>query len=644
MKRISAVIILLTAVFSTAFAAEFRVFSSKTEFMRYDVVNIFATISEEPRKKTLKEKIVSQVTAIAGQLNGGSDEPAVDPEKLKAEAELKMTFRGRHVRTIGNISTLRMKYDALNDRWYGRWPVPWNPDLGEYKAHVTLTYRGKKYAGTHSYKIAGRKPPALPKGFSVMNIEPGDSIIQRVPGVGGRSVKIWENYVLWAKFMGADALWHLVGQSQIWNSLHPDIFPWDKPTVAQMKELGAELHKYDMKYGAWISSFIMLGNRLDLAPYSRTTGYDKQTNTLRKLIYISILDQKRQEDIAELMSRMQAEKNVDFIGLDYMRTDFGGYEFADEFVKEMPLPGVPPDWNDMGSEDRMLWLGKTLEVDANPDFIEMWRWWRAHKMANIILYLREKSGVTKPLYLFSLTWDQGKHHGQAPLMFIDAGIDMNAPMFYSIDKPTYPSLVNSWQRYLKQGNTSLVAGQCVDWNLLGRTFSPTGPDEHFYRQKLIVDRILPVNPSLGLFWHDLTRAFKGTRGPYTALEWAISGGATFSYLRKQQGLFPFTADWITPDTVAKDEFFTVEINVKNTSEVTQNFFLKFLKLSNLSSAGDIIQRFYLAPGEIKTLTFQVSVMNTEPKKQNMQMLAYMIQYGSLSTQERYFDFKYIKVE
>ncbi len=644
MKLFTSVIILLTAVFSTSFGADFRIRPEKPEFMRYDVVNIYASITEEPAKKTLKERIVSKVSEIAGQISSAAEEPAIDPEKLKATAELRITYRGRQVKTIGNIEMLRMKYDSINDRWYGRWPVPWNPTLGEYKANVTLLYKGKKYSDSVSFKVNGRKPPTLPKGFSVMTIEPGDSIIRRVPGVGGRSVKIWENYVLWAKFMGSDAVWHLVGQSQIWNSLHPDVFPWDKPTVSQMKELGADLHKYDMKYGAWISSFIMLGNRLDLAPYSRTTGYDKQNNTLRKLIYISILDQKRQDDIAELMRRIQAEKNVDYIGLDYMRTDFGGYEFAEEFVKEMPLPGVPEDWTDMSSEDKMLWLGRKIEIEAHPDFIEMWRWWRAHKMANIILYLREKSGATKPIYLFSLTWDQGKHHGQDPLMFIDAGIDMNAPMFYSIDKANYPGLINDWQKYLRRGNSSVVAGQCVDWNLLGRTFNPAGPDEHFLRQKHLVDKLLPVNPSLGLFWHDLSRTFKRTAGPYSALEWAVTGGATFSYLRKQQGLFPFTTEWNTPDTVSKNEFFTVEINVKNSSDITQNFFLKFLKLSNLSAADDIVQRFYLAPGEVKTITFQISVMNTDPKKQNMQMLAYMIQYGSLSTQERYFDFKYIKVE
>lgn len=644
MKRFSTVIILLTALFSTSFGAVFKIYPEKPEFMRYDVVNIYATITEDPEKKTLKERIVSKVSAIAGQSQDDSKNPAVNPDKLKAVAEMKVTYRGQPVKTIGNIRTLTMKYDPENDNWHGKWPVPWNPTLGEYKAEVTLLYKGKKYKDTLSFRINGRKPPPLPKGFSVMNVEPGHSIIQRVPGADGRSVKLWENYVLWAKFMGVDAVWHLVGQSQIWNDLNPGTFPWDKPTVAQMNDFGAELHKQGIKYGAWISSFIMLGNRLDLAPYSQTTGYDRQTNSLRKLIYISILDKKRHDDIAELMRRIQAEKNVDYIGLDYMRTDFGGYEFAEEFVKEMPLPGVPDDWKEMSAEDKMLWLGRKIEIEAHPDFIDMWRWWRAHKMSNIILYLRQKSGATKPIYLFSLTWEQGKHHGQDPLMFIDAGIDMNGGMFYSIDKANYPKMIDSWEKYLRQGNTNLVAGQCVDWGLLGRTYNPPGPEEHFLRQKLIVDELLPVNPSLGLFWHCISRAFIRTRGPYTPLEWAVTGSASFSYLRKKQGVFPFTTDWNVPDTVAQNEFFTVEINVKNTSEITQNFSLKFLRLSNLSTTEDIAQKFYLAPGEIKTMTFQVSVVQADPKKQNMQMLAYMIQYGSMSTQERYFDFKYITVE
>jgi hypothetical protein len=216
-------------------------------------------------------------------------------------------------------------------------------------------------------------------------------------------------------------------------------------------------------------------------------------------------------------------------------------------------------------------------------------------------------------------------------------------MFYSIDKNTYPIMLNDWHSYLKRTTINMVSGQCVDWNLLGRTYRPSGPEEHYIRQKMAIDKFLDINPAMGLFWHDLTRAFKGSRGPYSALEWAIAGAASFSYLREKEGIHPFEVRWDCPDKAAKDEVFTIDITVKSKSVVTTGFFLKLLKVSNLEMFGDITQKFYLAPGEIKSFAFQVKAMDREYRKDYMQMIAFMIQYGNLSTQQRYFDFKYIEV-
>jgi hypothetical protein len=75
-----------------------------------------------------------------------------------------------------------------------------------------------------------------------------------------------------------------------------------------------------------------------------------------------------------------------------------------------------------------------------------------------------------------------------------------------------------------------------------------------------------------------------------------------------------------------------------------DYYLKLLKVSNLEMYGDIVHKFILAPGEIKTLTFQVRAMENNYRKDYMQMIAYMLQYNGLSTQQRYFDFKYIEVK
>jgi hypothetical protein len=161
---------------------------------------------------------------------------------------------------------------------------------------------------------------------------------------------------------------------------------------------------------------------------------------------------------------------------------------------------------------------------------------------------------------------------------------------------------------------------------------------------MAVDKLLPVNPLMGLFWHDLTRAFKGSRGPYSALEWAISGAASFSYLREKEGIFPFEVTWDCPDKASRNEVFTIDITVKSKAVITTEFYLKLLKVSNLEMFGDITQKFYLAPGEIKSFSFQVKALDHEYRKDYMQMIAFMIQFSQLSTQQRYMDFKYIEVK
>ncbi len=619
--------VLFTAVFFTAAPAySVKVTTDKRAYLRYELVNIYASF-RIPKKN--------------GFFNKKKD---WDELKKKAGCKIKILHNKRIIKTVGNIGELPMHYTPSLDRWVAKWPIPWNPDTGKYTIIVILKINNKKYASRRNFTIYKKNPPKLPKGFCVMNIEPGDSIIKRVPGVGGRNVKVWENYVLWAKFMGASALWHCVGQSQLWNKLDPKVFPWDRTALSQIEALGEKCHKYDMKYGAWITSYVVLGNRLDLSPYMQTMGYDTTTGELRKTIFVSMYDQKRQEDIIKLLQKLDKNPRVDYLGLDYVRTEFGGYEYAAPFVRDMPIKEKPENWDILSHKQQMMWLATKIEVEKNKEITEMWQWWRAHKMSHIINEIVIKSGIKKPLWVFTLTWRQGKEHGQDPLMYLDAGLDINAAMFYSIDKKTYPYMLDDWRAYLKKNNTNLLAGQCVDWNLLGRTYNPPGPEEHFIRQKMAVDKFIDVNPSLGLFWHDLTRAFKRSRGPYSALEWAIAGGASFTYLRKKQGIFPFEVEWDCPDWVRKGEPFTIEINITNTSAITTDYYLKLLKLSNLEMFGDLVHKFYLAPGRVKTITFQVKAMEKIRLKQYMQMIAFMIQYNGLSTQQRYFDFKYVKVE
>ncbi|MFP4466986.1 MAG: hypothetical protein ACLFP1_08045 [Candidatus Goldiibacteriota bacterium] len=633
MKNAKFIILFLFFISSTNInAGNLFLTADKSEYLRYEIVHFYAEFKE----------------AVPGRnsvLNFFRKQPKIT-ENMKSSAvcTAKIFHKNRQIETVGGIKEVRLLYNPALDKWVGKWPIPWNPSTGPYSAAAALKINGKTFASNVSFKIKKRVPPKLPKGFCSMNIEPGSSIIRRVPGAGGKSVRIWENYILWAKFMGATTLWHNVGQSQLWHRLDSNVFPWDKTTLRQISDVAETCHENGLTYGGWITSYVALGNRLDLSPYKRTIGYDRNSGKLKELKYISIYDQKRQQDIINLLQKLENNPHVDYLGLDYMRTDFGGYEYAPEFIKDMPVYSIPAGWNTLEEKDKMLWLARKLEIEKNRELADMWNWWRAHKMSIIIREIKIKSGVTKPLWVFSLTWRQGKEHGQDPHMFIDAGVSINSAMFYSISKATYPLMLADWRSYLEKNPTALAAGQCVDWNLLGKTYFPPGPQEHFIRQQMAVDSFIDVNPNLGLFWHDLTRAFmRSPQGVYSPLEWAITGAASFSYLRARQGFFPFEVKWEAPDTAVLKKSFPVKITVKNTGPITANYYLRVLGLKNLGMYGSASRSFYLAPGTEKTFVFNLAALNRDERKKFMQMVGFMIQYGGMKTQERYFDFKYLMI-
>ena len=255
MKKLVFCIIILLTVTCAVFGEGIKLRSGKASYLRYELVDLYC-----------------EYTGPMLDINGASDRV-----RAAAVCTAKVFCDNRQVTTVGETDSITFSYNPALKRWTGLWPIPWNPRLGNYRAVIYFQSGAKKFAGTVGFSVIKRVPLPLPKGFCAMDIEPGDSIITRVPGMGGKSVKIWENYVLWAKFMGASALWHCVGQSQIWNSFKPDDFPWDKITLSQISQLGAECHKYDIKYGAWITSFVVLGNRKDLSPYKQSTAYERST-------------------------------------------------------------------------------------------------------------------------------------------------------------------------------------------------------------------------------------------------------------------------------------------------------------------------------------------------------------------------------
>jgi len=507
--------------------------TGKDAYWRYEVVDIVASMGQSENASALPATLSATV--------------------WKSKAQLV---------AAGNLKEvpLRRQKDGV---WKGYWPIVRNPALGEYRIEISrLQADGTTLTATGAFKIKARTPYTLPKGFSVVTDEGGRKGPYATAGFTPNEPKAARNMVRWAQYMGADAFWECIGQTQVWSKLNnkDKNLPWFEGYGKLMNQVGAACHEMGLKYGAWITSFVVLGDQPKETGYTFTLGYDYKTDQLTTKKFVSLTCAKRLKDMADLMKEFEASPNIDYIGLDYMRTDWGGYEFVEEFVRDMSIK-TPAEYTGWPSEQKSLWLAQMIHVARNSEVRARWEWWRSHKVSLVIRHLLDEVKPTKPVYVFSLGWMLGRQHGQDVAMMIDAGIDFNAPMFYHIEKHNFPVMVKDWDQYMERTKPSIVIGEPVDWNLLEKTTKPSGPQEHFDRQKTVIDHFLPRTHSLGLFWHDVARSQYGARGPYSTMEWVIAGAASFSELKVATGRIPYQLKLNPPREMAVGRPMDVDVEI-----------------------------------------------------------------------------------
>ncbi len=419
--------------------------------------------------------------------------------------------------------------------YVAHWPIPWNPELGEYECTVTGDMSGKRVSDTCKFVVKGR-PTVKMKPLCVVNLE-SDTRFKNRPVVGpdGRTTG-WEQLVAWAEFMGADAMFYLTGiTKQMYGPTMDD--PWYDANREFAEDLGGEAHKRGMKFGGWIGAYLPYGQTQVGLPYkfSRNLVEGQFYYTL----HVSLNDEERRKQITELCKEMEASDNFDFIGIDYIRTGFGGYELVDEFVEEMQIE-VPTDFHERGLEGRMWWLVSKLR-SRDPVMIDLWQWWRASKAARTLKTIKEEAGVTKPFYCFCLSYEFGHQHGQDSLMMYDAGADFVMLMLYDADRNNFDYLVKSWPTFIEEGDGSLVPGLSVDYRFLENKWNPAvnQPMEMFNRYNDVVTKFYPDGSVEGLFFHDLDRALYTRKGEdFIGMDYIVAGGSAFSRLREREKAIP----------------------------------------------------------------------------------------------------------
>lgn len=587
--------------------------TSKSRYLRYEIVEII-----------VKYQDLSRTPISTGRLRAS------------------VYRNGKIVTTVGNMKEVVLKYNPEAGLWTGKWPIPWNPSLGEYQLLVKALpdYPGPVLTATVKFEIAGKNPPRREKGLCAILLEYGGDILsKKVIGINGKSGD-WRNIIEWAKFTGADALFMLAGETETYNSYVTAEVPFDPTKLKAVEKIAKLAKKAGLLFGAWVMSFGYQGGNCEKIGYRPSLAFNPKTGALYpSYMHISIDDKKRFEDLLALIKKFDANPDIDFIGIDYIRTGhLDGYEMADKVVRDMNIP-VPAQWDKMSSKEKMRWFARKIRVENDKDIIDKWRWWRAHKVATIVNKLIEYSGTKKPVWVFTLGWEHGKQHGQDPLMFTDAGVTYDAVMLYEANQRQFRQVLVDWKGYVSSKQVNILVGNSVDVTLLDSPY--LNPPEELVRRTILGSKKITFGGMAdGVFWHDISRALWGRKGVYASKEWFITAGKVFSEFRLEKGELEIKTSIVAPRKVYLNNIFNIAVNIENQSlREIKNIRTKIIKTPGVYPIKKVIITSYLGPGESKTLNFKVKI---SPGVQNVKSKYMISALSEWNGNQKSFDFKYIR--
>jgi hypothetical protein len=467
---------------------------------------------------------------------------------IASRAYVEVLMNGKPVTLVDGHTKVEMKKVSQERKFFCNWPIPFNPRPGTYLAQMVLSdpERSNPRLFQSAFSIPPLKPSGLEPGYAVLTMEGGKQLIRgAIPPLDNNGNPSTAHAIDWAKFMGANVFCNLVAETAIWEKFYPQDFPFNREEMEIGRKYAQAAHSAGLKYAAYMTTFKVGGEGWSQAPYQFSLGYDLSTDQVIQTRFISLEDPKRRQDILDFLQAMNKDSTVDFVGLDYVRTGFAGYELVDEFVKDMSV-NLPEGFETMAEPDRIHWLARTVERKEDPQVVNLFEWWRAHKVASVLKGVLDEAKMTKPVFTFTLGWEMGHQHGQDPAMLVDAGINFNHIMLYEGDRSTIEDMKRHWPGYLYRQDGMYVPGEEIDFNMVQKSVDPPAPQELYDREVETFNLWYGLNANLGMFWHDLYRLIWGVRGPYTRMEWAISAGKGFTNLRQTEGLLPLEVTLIAP--------------------------------------------------------------------------------------------------
>ncbi|WIH90496.1 hypothetical protein NEI02_00735 [Brachyspira pilosicoli] len=412
---------------------------------------------------------------------------------------------------------------------------PFGGDLGEYQAVVLVQTKSGVYGYTKDFTVKGRQSPPARETKKITTLEYAiDLTTKKLPNIEtGALTEDYNAIYDWVRYMKCDTLWVIGGQTTGWTGgITPDK-PWAPAMIKNVENLAASKSKGNVELGAYVMSYFAAGGGHRKGGYEVSVGYNSSTKSLVESRHISLGDPKRVQDIIDILKRYDANPNISYIGLDFIRTgEVDGYELVDEMVE---LTGVytPANWSTMNKAARMRWLA----VNRGRKEIGLkWRWYRAHKESLIIKAIKD-SGIKKKLWAFTLGWNHGQEHGQDPYMFFDAGIDYDAVMIYEASRPQHVGMLTAWPRYLS-GEYNVLVGNMIDNRLQDGSLRPELEYmRRVYESEAKFNRSSRIR---GIFFHDVSRMlWSKFRGPNTIKEWANINASIVSRIEEKYSENPF---------------------------------------------------------------------------------------------------------
>ncbi len=474
-----------------------KLFLSKKEIYHYEILEVFLAGVHETDEKLFTIRIVQD----------GRVYPSVGQEK-------NIPFR---------------KTDDLLRAVY----LPdWNQREGEYEIEIFYGDRRLKIDAPFTFTLLRKPVPDIEEGLSIVDLEMNESIAEKsfLNPAGIRTD--YSAIIEWAALMDADMLWILAGETTTFHKKRKGALPWDRGPLENLELLKELAPYYGVEIGAYIMSFYVPGPDGIPEPYEPGLGYNAEKGTLYRSKHISLSSEQRIQDMIELTRRFQQDPRIGYIGFDFIRTGRAdGYELAQQVIDDTNI-FTPQGWTDLDAVERIKWFARKIEVEHDPLVAEKWRWWRAHRVAEIVKQVIEEAEITKPVWVYTLGWNHGKEHGQDPVMFFDAGVTCDAVMLYEASQAQFERLLGHWNRYISAEQGNIVIGSCVDYKLLDSdSLSP--PDEFFRRNTEAYQNVMRDGFAKGIFFHDIARAFWGRKGGYKFMDYAIAHMSSVYGLRRE---------------------------------------------------------------------------------------------------------------